>query len=306
MGRLLLVVWDLMRLSTVIVFLSQSFFRSVSSSSVEHEAADNNAAREGFPSATVDQGTSTYTTLDDMSWAIVSRNVSDKLGQRQLYENFIDACYKASSRELCEEGETHRLFMNQYQPASVYNYSEMGFMKTRAPDHLMKLIYDFWNANHKNLSKEWSTVNVYHNDWEVPSNVTSVDNETLGGGRQFQEIIAEAARDMLEQWTGMRQVSVSTYGVRVYYEGAILAPHVDRMPLVSSAIINVAQGNLEEDWPLEVYDHSGVAHNVTMEPGDMVYYESHSVIHGRPFPLRGSGAWFANICKCQALRSTMM
>jgi hypothetical protein len=30
-----------------------------------------------------------------------------------------------------------------------------------------------------------------------------------------------------------------------------------------------------------------------MEPGDMVLYESHSVIHGRPFPLKGR--FFANI-----------
>ena len=30
-----------------------------------------------------------------------------------------------------------------------------------------------------------------------------------------------------------------------------------------------------------------------MEPGDMVLYESHSVLHGRPFPLKGK--FFANI-----------
>jgi hypothetical protein len=32
--------------------------------------------------------------------------------------------------------------------------------------------------------------------------------------------------------------------------------------------------------PLEVIGHDGKAHNVTMEPGDLVLYESHSVIHG--------------------------
>lgn len=30
-----------------------------------------------------------------------------------------------------------------------------------------------------------------------------------------------------------------------------------------------------------------------MAPGDMVLYESHSVIHGRPFPLKGK--YFANV-----------
>jgi hypothetical protein len=58
----------------------------------------------------------------------------------------------------------------------------------------------------------------------------------------------------------------SLYGVRVYYEGSVLAPHVDRLPLVSSAIINVAQ-DVDEPWPLEVIGHDGRAENVTMEPG---------------------------------------
>jgi prolyl 4-hydroxylase len=67
---------------------------------------------------------------------------------------------------------------------------------------------------------------------------------------------------------------------------------VDRLPLVSSAIINVAQ-EVDEPWYLEVYDHQGVAHNVTMEPGDLVLYESHSIIHGRPFKMNGK--LYANI-----------
>ena len=59
----------------------------------------------------------------------------------------------------------------------------------------------------------------------------------------------------------------------------MLAPHVDRLPLVSSAIINVDQ-DVDEPWPLEVIGHDGIAVNITMEPGDLVLYESHSIIHG--------------------------
>ena len=44
---------------------------------------------------------------------------------------------------------------------------------------------------------------------------------------------------------------------------------------------------------LEVISHDGRAYNVTMEPGDMVMYESHSILHGRPFPLKGR--YYANI-----------
>jgi hypothetical protein len=74
----------------------------------------------------------------------------------------------------------------------------------------------------------------------------------------------------------------------------MLAPHVDRNPLVSSAIINVDQ-DVDEPWPLEVIGHDGIARNVTMVPGDLVLYESHSVIHGRQFPLKGR--FMANVCK---------
>ncbi len=53
-----------------------------------------------------------------------------------------------------------------------------------------------------------------------------------------------------------------------------------------SAIINVDQ-DVDEPWPIEVYAHDGTAYNVTMAPGDMVLYESSTVLHGRPVPLKG-------------------
>lgn len=62
---------------------------------------------------------------------------------------------------------------------------------------------------------------------------------------------------------------------------------MDRLPLVSSCIIQVAQ-DTEQPWPIEVYTHGGKAVNVTMRPGDMVLYESATVLHGRPFPMQGS------------------
>jgi prolyl 4-hydroxylase len=46
---------------------------------------------------------------------------------------------------------------------------------------------------------------------------------------------------IIQAWTGLPQAPSSVYGIRVYQPGSILTPHVDRMPLISSAIINVAQ-----------------------------------------------------------------
>lgn len=117
--------------------------------------------------------------------------------------------------------------------------------------------------------------------------MVSVEDKSLrGGGSALKQKIWDAAKDTIQQWTGMELSPTSLYGVRVYSDGAILSPHVDRLPLVSSCIINVAQ-DVDEPWPLEIYDRQGKAVNVTMEPGDMVLYESGSLIHGRPFPMKG-------------------
>jgi len=112
-----------------------------------------------------------------------------------------------------------------------------------------------------------------------------------GGGSALKQRIWDAAKTVLEEWTGQNLKEASLYGIREYTNGAILAPHVDRNPLISSCIINVAQ-DVDEDWPLEVIGRDGLAYNVTMKPGDMVLYESHSLLHARPFPLKGR--FFAN------------
>ena len=98
----------------------------------------------------------------------------------------------------------------------------------------------------------------------------SVEDTSLrGGGLPLKNAIWDAVKPVIEEWTGMEQEPSSIYGIRGYTEGAILNPHVDRIPLVSSCIVNVAQENLEEDWPLEVYDRHDRAVNVSMEPGDL-------------------------------------
>ena len=158
----------------------------------------------------------------------------------------------------------------------------------------MKLLSDFYEENHLKANKEnWFTGNTYTNNWEAPTTMVSVEDRTLrGGGGLLKQKIWDAAKSTLQEWTGEELTPCSLYGIRVYPDGAVLATHVDRLPLVSSAIINVAQ-DVDEPWPIEVIGHDGKAHNVTMDAGDMVLYESHSILHGRPFPMKGR--YYANV-----------
>lgn len=217
---------------------------------------------------------------------------------QERYDEFIKGCHEYYPRfaRSCDITESDRIAMSLRQPASMQNYTQVGFQKIKTPPAVWKLISEFWEANKdkQNWSPEnWGKGNTYTNHWAAPTYMVDVGNGGLrGGGYRLKNAIWDAARSTLQEWTGEELTQCSLYGIRVYTGGSILATHVDRLPLVTSAIVNVAQ-DVEEPWPLEVYSHDGKAYNVTMEPGDMVLYESHSVLHGRPFPMKGN--YYANI-----------
>ena len=132
--------------------------------------------------------------------------------------------------------------------------------------------------------ERWVEGSVYANHWDAPTYLVSVEDPEMAGdaGPDLQQSIWDAAQDTIEEWTQMEQHPISLYGVRIYTEGAIHAPHVDRLPLISSAIVCV-ENDVEEDWPIELYDRNGYAVNITMQPGDMLLYES-STIQGVSSP----------------------
>lgn len=214
-----------------------------------------------------------------------------QLGNRQaFYDEMIKGCvdYYGDKGSYCLDYERDRVDMNLRQPQSMENYTDIGFKKIRAPDKVWELIKEFWDRNKDGQTNEvWPTGNTYTNHWSSPTRVANIENMQLrGGGSTLKQAIWNAAKETISEWTHATLHESSLYGIRVYTRGSVLSPHVDRLPLVSSAIICV-DTDVEEPWPLEVIGHDGRAYNITMEPGDMVLYESHSVIHGRPFPLKG-------------------
>jgi prolyl 4-hydroxylase len=221
----------------------------------------------------------------DNSWAIKSDTLSDLFGDKQaLYDKYMEDCREAAGPEAamysCDAGEQQRLRMNRLQPAGMRNYTKLGFAKIRAPEEIFSLLAKFWEENGHSAETEWKVINPYHNMWTSPPKLAYIENTLLsGGGSALANHIVDASRKVMEEWTGQHLVLCSVFGIRSYFNDSILAPHVDRNPLVTSAIINVAQ-DVDEDWPLEVWGHDGKPYNITMKPGDMVLYESHSILHG--------------------------
>jgi hypothetical protein len=208
--------------------------------------------------------------------------------------------------------------------------TETGWKKIRAPAHLKELVDDFWSNNHDKAKPEnWDVGNSYCNTWDSPTTLVSVDDKGLrGSGPKLKEELWAASSAVAEEWTQQELQPCSLYGIRVYHEGenfhcfftmrvmmfslllsdfsrivlmtffwsvktgSIMMPHVDSPPLIVSAMYNVAQ-ETDEPWPLEIYEHNGRAVNITLDPGDLLLFETASVIHGHPFPLKGN--YYASI-----------
>ena len=76
------------------------------------------------------------------------------LGNRQeMYVNHLNGCREqlasTEDSDACDSYEYDRMLMNLRQPQSMVNMTEIGFQKVRAPEHLIKLVEKFWQANHK-------------------------------------------------------------------------------------------------------------------------------------------------------------
>ena len=214
-----------------------------------------------------------------------------------LYYRYVEGCKEkyAEKAHQCSHNEEERLMLNRNQPKQMTNYTDIGYKKVRLSDELFTAIREFWqetmsNGGIEKLEEEyWPPANTYTNHWASP---TKMKDCSALHAPIWKEVEAQVKEWIPKAKSFSRS---SLYGIRVYQQDSILATHVDRDPLITSAIINVDQdiGNMYEPWPLEVYGHDGRAQNITMIPGDMVLYESHSVLHGRPFPMKGK--YYANI-----------
>eukprot|EP01039_Chlorochromonas_danica_P005604 gene5604-6171_t len=210
------------------------------------------------------------------------------------YNRLLAGCAKLYSKEECDQNERDRLQHSLEQPATQHNYTTLGFKKIRAPKEAWQPLIDFYNKyKDRKVLEKWYRGATIVNTWDSPTYMVSFENPDFPEGLEVKQKIWDGVKPLIEEWIGGYKIQpTSLYGIRFYTSGAVLAQHVDRLPLVSSCIINVDQ-DVDEPWPLEVFDHNGKAYNVTMEPGDLVFYESSTILHGRPFPLKGR--YFANI-----------
>ena len=163
-------------------------------------------------------------------------------------------------------------------------FTELGFTVGRVPDDLWTSLVTYYNANAMNFhNEEWMKKGGVHVNW------WEVDAYMIGIPWRLKRYWQSRLKKLVEMWSGVQLENTDIYGMRRYEHGARLLTHVDREQThAASMIINIAQGSIKEPWAIEIYDFAGRLHEINMEPGDIVYYESARCLHGRMMPLNGS------------------
>ncbi len=173
---------------------------------------------------------------------------------------------------------------NEYIP----NYTQVGFKKAKLDAQLFEKIITFYGSNQKNHKPEFVEGGFVEIEktGEFGSDVIELPDE-------LRKEIHSSLKPQLETWSKTELIPTFVYGIRVYKKGSVLISHRDRLKThIISAIINVDQV-VDEDWPLIIEDNYCRIHHVLLNPGEVIFYESARLIHGRPLPLKGNK--FANI-----------
>ena len=163
-------------------------------------------------------------------------------------------------------------------------FTELGFAVGRVTDDLWASIVTYYNANEMNFhNEEWMKKGGVHVNW------WEVDAYMIGIPWRLKRYWQSRLMKLVESWSGTKLENTDIYGMRRYEHGARLLTHVDREQThAASMIINIAQSGIRQPWAIEIYDFAGRLHEIEMEPGDIVYYESARCLHGRMMPLNGS------------------
>jgi prolyl 4-hydroxylase len=169
-------------------------------------------------------------------------------------------------------------------------FHPVGFEKVRMRLDCVDAVKEWMNGTNE-CTNEWT------NEWTdeanrrdgVESGMVSKHLKLDAAPIKLLNELRETFREILTKWIAYKAplVHTATYGIRKYLRGSHLGNHYDKKNThVISAIIHLDDAS-DKPWNLYIEDHHFRPHNVTMEYGDIVLYESTTCLHGRPEPFEG-------------------
>lgn len=168
-----------------------------------------------------------------------------------------------------------------------------GFAKMPIPKSLFYRILAFYHEGLEHSKPEFDPKNNDDLRDFISSQESYYPTEMIWLTDEMKTIIFNGLEDILINWANKQLLKTHCYGIRSYKRGAQLKKHIDGFQTrIVSAILNIDQ-KVDEPWALQIDDHEGKEHEVYLEAGEMVLYESAVLSHGRVKPFKGD--YFTNL-----------
>lgn len=170
---------------------------------------------------------------------------------------------------------------NVYIPPKIPNFTKTGYKLIRMPKEMLTKLENYFNAKYHTKRDEtffdgYTIINSYQH---YPGFVSLYQHEA-------NKMIGKELRELVGEWSGIPEHDLeltSFYGIREYHDDHFLRCHVDRSQThVLSTILHIASEDMREPWPVEVVGFDGKRQTINMKHGDLLFYESAKLIHGRP------------------------
>jgi len=163
------------------------------------------------------------------------------------------------------------LLASRYLP----RMTDGGFALRPTPEPIQRLLESLWELGQHDI----------HPERADPAYFPDGDPELLPMGRFGDEVLCRLA-PVHERWAGVPLRPVAAYGMRIHRAGQRVAMHIDRPAThVISSMLVVAQ-DVDAPWPLQL-ELLERRHELHVQPGQMLLYESASSPNGYLTPLSG-------------------
>jgi hypothetical protein len=212
------------------------------------------------------------------TWPIVDF-VPNTTGWRQLWTDRLTQISELKDSGSRYEGYYQAIHSSRMVP----NYTEHGFGLAKCPDELLA-------ALQQGIHDGLPTAGEEPRDKVIPGPLAPL----LISRPDLKNRVLYELHSFAEEWVGFPLTALQAYGFRVYRNESQLFMHVDRKQThVVSFILHIDSSEDAEDWPIFIEDFNGKTHEVTLTPGDILFYESSKCVHGRPTKFIGS--WYTSV-----------
>jgi len=208
-----------------------------------------------------------------------SEFIPNTRGWRKLYEHRLRQVAEIEDRTDRFEGFAQVLSSGVLQK----NFTEHGFGLARAPESLTA---DLRRAIHEGVERGPRL--------ESHINAITEPRPWFIDRPDLTKRVLRELHDLPEIWAGFPLTPVTAYGFRLYRNTSRLHVHVDKTQThVISFILHIDSSDDSSPWPILIEDLNGNTHEVTLTSGDLLFYESSKLFHGRPRPFNGS--WYSSV-----------